>query len=123
MIDFKRDGYYVVRPEHADWADIEFTPATSTLDYRAIKRVVPGTLELVTLAEGGYRRHEGGPFGFVMDPIGAEADAYIDEDYMRGGLPPNLLATQLASAHGCKHIGGGAIRGNMIVICGRAKER
>lgn len=122
MIDLTTDGYYIVRPEHQNVGEIEFHPATKHPPFALTRRVVRGPLELVTLAERGYVQKEGGVFGFVMEPQGVEADAYIDEDYLHGGKEGNNVATWIAEAMGCKAIGGGCIQGNMIIYCGAAKE-
>ena len=95
MIDFDRDGYYLICPDHEDWHQVPFTPSDSELLLEDLQTLVGGYIETVF--------------------ISAKADGIVNEEGKLMGLRPNRLATELYSNSA------DFIVGNMIILCGKAR--
>lgn len=122
VIDLKVDGYYIIRPEHFSWDKVEFHPTTEEVGLDVIQKAVGGYIELVQLAEGGFRQEEGGPFGFTFVANGTMADLFLNEEGKLVGLPYNHLATELKNA--MSYIDpADQLVGPVIILCGKAKEQ
>lgn len=120
MLDLKRDGYYIIRPEHTSAADVEFVATVEAPSLEELYKLIGCDLvELVHVAERGFVAKPGGLFGHVWEPQGTSALAFVDEEGM-DVQPPNALATgytRLTTALSKANI----IFGTMVVCCGRAQ--
>lgn len=121
-LNLKVDGYYIIRPEHTAWDQVEFTPATEAVGLEVLQTGVGGWIERVELAERGYLQKQGGPFGFFFEAQGCTADAWVNEEGKLEGLPPNWLATSIKNSLGYIDKDD-VIAGNMVIVCGAAREK
>lgn len=119
MIDLNVNGYYIIRPEHASWADVEFHATSEEVPYETMTEAVGGYIELVVLANGGWAVD---PELRQFEPVGEIADAYVNEEGKLEDLAYNALATELTRAKSLlEH--SDYCAGAMIVICGEAREK
>lgn len=124
VIDFTKDGYYIVRPEHTSLADIaaSFVPASEPLDLKTLQAAVGGYIERVQLCSLGYEQKPGGLMGFHFAPRpgDVEVNAFVNEEGKLEGLPINDFATAIVRR--LSYIEEIGIAGNMIIVCGKAEE-
>lgn len=122
VINLQQDGHYVIRADMRNVRDMIFVPHTNELELEELQNLVGGYIELLTIADGGMEVVGGGPFGRYLQPRGAVAHMFFNEEGKLQGLDINPLATAIA------HVMGGlpdidCIVGDTVIVCGQAKEK
>lgn len=120
-LDLKRDGYYVITPEHTSFSQVPFTEATIMPETSVLQKIVGGYIEIVYGAEEGMKWMKGGPFGSHLEPQGASCICWCNEDGLSLNLPVNILATRWTREHTAL-APNNVIVGNFIIVCGEAQK-
>ena len=123
-LDFNRDGYYIIRPNHESPDQIEWFHLHEHMPLKAMYDIIGNgcdIVQMIQLAEEGFYRVRDREMilGVRFESKGKSATAWVDEEGMYQ-QPINLVATQLVADKGYIDTSCG-IRGTMIVTCGKAE--